>query len=67
LLISIERSTDSLFGTKMGYGKKWWGSVPGRCKEFSFFHNAKTESEAHPISYTVDTGDYFPRGEAALV
>jgi hypothetical protein len=37
--------------------------VPDRGREF-VRHRAQTDSDAHPVSYRMSTGFYFPRGKA---
>jgi hypothetical protein len=40
-------------------------SVPSWGREFSVLHVVKTGSEAHPASYPMGTGGFFPEGKAA--
>jgi hypothetical protein len=51
-------------GTAIGYGMGDRDLISGRGKEFSLFHSVQTGSEAHPVSYSMDTGGSFPRGKA---
>jgi hypothetical protein len=38
--------------------------IPGKDKRYSFLRSAHTGSGAHPASYLMCTGDYFPEGKA---
>jgi hypothetical protein len=47
----------------MGYGQD--GPMPGKGKRFFVPHSFQAGSEAHPASYPIATGGYFPSGKAA--
>jgi hypothetical protein len=49
------------------YGLDDWCSIPGRCSDgiFSLHHCIQMGSGAHPASYPVDSGGYYPRHKAA--
>jgi hypothetical protein len=58
------RSQDSSFRTGTSYGLYSQGSILGRAIDFSLRHSGQTGSEAHPPSYTMDTGGFFPEGKS---
>jgi hypothetical protein len=33
-------------------------------QDFSLLHSVQTDSGAHPVSYPMGTGGFFPRGKA---
>jgi hypothetical protein len=41
------------------------GSVPGKARDSSLLHSIQTGSGAHPASYPMGTGYYFPGCKAA--
>jgi hypothetical protein len=45
-----------------GYVLDGRSSIPGRGKKFSVLHSEQSESEAHPSSITMGTGDSFSGG-----
>jgi hypothetical protein len=53
--------------SKMCYGLDDRSSIPGRGNVgiFSFRHRIQTDSEAHPASYPMGTGDSYPGTKAA--
>jgi hypothetical protein len=48
-----------------GYGLNSLSSIPGRGKIFLLIHSVQADSEAHITFYTMVTGDFFPRVNAA--
>jgi hypothetical protein len=59
----LERSR-MLVGIAMGYGLDGWGSVPGKCKQFSLLHSVHNGSVVGPVSYLLGTGMKRPGREA---
>jgi hypothetical protein len=58
------RSRGSSVGTAMSYGLHGRGSIPGRARHFSQFHDVQIASEAHPASCPLDTEGSFLGGKA---
>jgi hypothetical protein len=70
LYINFCKSHDSLVGIVLGYGLDNGGSrirfLVG-AGNFSLYHHVQNGSEAHPVSYPMDTRGSFPGGKAARV
>jgi hypothetical protein len=67
-LMSCEESRDSSVGIALGYGLDDRGSrvrFPAGARNFSLHHSVQNCSGAHPASYPMGTGDFFPGGKAS--
>jgi hypothetical protein len=58
-------SPDISVGRATGYGLDGRVRFPAGVTDFSLLHSVQTGSEAHPASYTIDTGGSFPGNKAA--
>jgi hypothetical protein len=60
-------SWDRLLSMGLDYGLEDRGSIPGRGNDEIFFlrHRVRTDSEAHPASYSMGIGDFIHGGKAA--
>jgi hypothetical protein len=61
--VYYEYSRDSSVGIAMGYGLDGRGSAKAR--DFSLLPSVQTGCGAHPASYPMCTGGFFPGGKAA--
>jgi hypothetical protein len=51
----------------MGYRLDSQGLIPDGARDFSLLHGIHTGSGAHPVSYAMGTGGFFPGDEVAGV
>jgi hypothetical protein len=63
--IILGGSQDSSVGMATDCSQDGRDSILSRTKEFSVLHSLQTGTGAHPVSYPMSTGTYFPGGNAA--